>query len=161
MPFLLPSARHKPRTGYPKGGLVAQSETVNDAKTGNARTTTEETSIEDAARTMREADVAILAVIGEDDELIGVITDRDIAIVVAEGLEPSTTTVGERMSDSPVSVGENDDLDAAFQRMLDGNVHRAPVTDDGGHVSGMLEQSDAARHGEGRRAGESGAQSSS
>jgi CBS domain-containing protein len=140
---------------------VAQSETVNDAKTGDARTTTEETSIEDAARTMREADVAILAVIGEDEELIGVITDRDIAIVVAEGLDPASTTVGERMSDSPVSVGESDDLDAAFQRMLTGDVHRAPVTDRGGHVSGMLEQSDAARHGEGRLAGESGAQSSS
>jgi CBS domain-containing protein len=132
---------------------VAQSETVNDAMTGNARTTTEETNIEDAARTMREADVAILAVIGDDQELVGVITDRDIAIVVAEGLDPASTTVGERMSESPVSVGESDDLDAAFQRMLDGDVHRAPVTDDGGHVSGMLEQSDASRHGEGRRAG--------
>jgi CBS domain-containing protein len=120
----------------------------------DARTTTEDTSITDAARTMRDADVAILAVIDDDEELIGVITDRDIAIVVAEGLDADATTVGERMSDSPVSVGENDDLDAAFKRMLDGDVHRAPVTDDGGQVSGMLEQSDAARHGEGRRAGD-------
>jgi CBS domain-containing protein len=119
----------------------------------DARTTTEDTSIADAARTMRDADVAILAVIDDEEELIGVVTDRDIAIVVAEGLDADSTTVGERMSDSPVSVGENDDLDAAFKRMLDGDVHRAPVTDDGGQVSGMLEQSDAARHGEGRRAG--------
>jgi CBS domain-containing protein len=141
---------------------VAQQETVNGAMTGDARTTTEETSIADAARTMRDADVAILAVIDEDEELIGVITDRDVAIVVAEGLNPDSTTVGERMSDSPVSVGESDDLDAAFKRMLDGDVHRAPVTDDDGKVSGMLEQSDAARHGEGRSAGDSGgAQSSS
>jgi CBS domain-containing protein len=140
---------------------VAQSETVYDAMTGKARTTTEETSIEDAARAMRDADVAILAVIADDEELIGVITDRDIAIVVADGLDPAGTTVGERMSDTPVSVDESDDIDAAFQRMLDGDVHRAPVTDKGGHVSGMLEQSDAARHGEGRYAGESDAQSSS
>jgi CBS domain-containing protein len=131
---------------------VAESETVNDAMVNDARTTTEDTSIADAARTMRDADVAILAVIDDDQELVGVITDRDIAIVVAEGLDTDTTTVGERMSDSPVSVGENDDLDAAFKRMLDGDVHRAPVTDEGGQVSGMLEQSDAARHGEGRRA---------
>ncbi|MCW2978206.1 MAG: domain containing protein [Actinomycetia bacterium] len=131
---------------------MAESETVNDAMVNDARTTTEDTSIADAARTMRDADVAILAVIDDDQELVGVITDRDIAIVVAEGLDTDTTTVGERMSDSPVSVGENDDLDAAFKRMLDGDVHRAPVTDEGGQVSGMLEQSDAARHGEGRRA---------
>jgi CBS domain-containing protein len=136
--------------------VAQQQQTVNDAKAQNARTTTEDTSITDAARIMRDADVAIVAVVDTGDELIGVITDRDIAIVVAEGLDPNRTTVGDRMSDTPVSVGENDDLDAAFKRMLDSDVHRAPVTDDGGHVSGMLEQSDADRQGEGRRADSSG-----
>jgi CBS domain-containing protein len=140
---------------------VAQQQTVKDAKADNAETTTEDTSIADAARMMRDAEVAILAVVDAGDELIGVITDRDIAIVVAEGLDTTSTTVGERMSDTPVSVGENDDLDAAFRRMLDGDVHRAPVTDDEGHVSGMLEQSDAVRQGEGRPAGGSGGESSS
>jgi CBS domain-containing protein len=47
------------------------------------------------------------------------------------------------MSDAPVSVGQGDELDTAVQRMIDGGVHRAPVTDDGGHVSGTLEQSGA------------------
>jgi CBS domain-containing protein len=135
---------------------VAQSQTVNEAMTGNALTTTEDTSIADAAEMMRDADVAIIAVVDDDEELIGVITDRDIAIVVAEDLDPGSTTVGDRMSESPVAVGQNEDLDAAFQRMIDGDVHRAPVTDGGGHVSGVLEQSDAERHGEGRRAGSGG-----
>jgi CBS domain-containing protein len=104
---------------------------------------------------MRDADVAIVAVVDDDEELIGVITDRDITIVVADEFDPSTTTVGERMSDSPLSVRQNEDLDAAFERMIEGDVHRAPVTDEGGHVSGVLEQSDAARHGEGRRVADS------
>jgi CBS domain-containing protein len=145
---------------YTKGGLVAQSQTVNDAMMGNALTTTGDTSVADAARMMRDADVAIIAVVDDGDELIGVITDRDIAIVVADELDTSTTTVGDRMSESPVTVGQNEDLDAAFQRMVAGDVHRAPVTDGGGHVSGVLEQSDAARQGEGRRA-DSGSQSGS
>jgi CBS domain-containing protein len=140
---------------------VAHEQTVNDAMVEAAQTTTPDTSIADAARTMRDADVAIVAVIDDDEELIGVITDRDITIVVADEMDTSTTTVGERMSDSPVSVGQNDDLDAAFQRMVEGDVHRAPVTDDGGHVSGVLEQSDAARHGEGRSVEDSGQQSGS
>jgi CBS domain-containing protein len=141
---------------------MAQDQTVNDAMVGSAVTTTEDTSIADAARTMRDADVAIIAVVDdEDEELIGVITDRDITIVVADELDTSMTTVGERMSDSPVSVGQNDDLDAAFQRMVEGDVHRAPVTDSAGHVSGVLEQSDAARHGEGRRVADSGGQGTS
>jgi CBS domain-containing protein len=140
---------------------VAQSQSVNDAMTGNALTTTQDTSIGDAARMMRDADVAIIAVVDADEELIGVITDRDITIVVADELDTSSTTVGDRMSDSPLSVAQNDDLDAAFQRMVEGDVHRAPVTDDGGHVSGVLEQSDAARQGEGRRAGSSSGQGGS
>jgi CBS domain-containing protein len=135
---------------------VAQNETVNDAMVGSALTTTPDVSVADAARLMRDADVAIVAVVDDDEELIGVITDRDITIVVADEFDPSATTVGERMSDSPVSVGQNDDLDTAFERMIEGDVHRAPVTDDGGHVSGVLEQSDAARHGEGRRVADSG-----
>jgi CBS domain-containing protein len=128
---------------------------------GNATTTTEDASIGDVARLMRDADVAIVAVVDDDDELIGVITDRDITIVVADEMDTSTTTAGDRMSDSPVTVGQNDDLDAAFQRMTEGDVHRAPVTDDSGHVSGMLEQSDAARQGEGRSVSGSGGQSAS
>jgi CBS domain-containing protein len=131
--------------------LSQQPQTANDAKTDNANTT-QDASISDAARQMQDAEVAILAVLDDDDALIGVITDRDIAIVVADGLDPDTTTVGERMSDSPISVGQNDDLDTAFRRMVENNVHRAPVTDDDRHVSGMLEQSDAQRHGEGRSA---------
>ncbi|MCW2964419.1 MAG: putative signal-transduction protein with domain [Actinomycetia bacterium] len=137
---------------------MAQEDTVNDAMIGGALTTTADVRIADAARMMRDADVAIIAVVDDDEELIGVITDRDITIVVADELDPSTTRVGERMSDSPVSVGQNDDLDAAFERMLEGDVHRAPVTDEVGHVWGVLEQSDAARHGEGRRVADSGGQ---
>jgi CBS domain-containing protein len=129
---------------------------VNDAMFGGALTTTADVRVAEAARMMRDADVAIIAVVDDDEELIGVITDRDITIVVADELDTSTTTVGERMSDNPVSVGQNDDLDAAFELMLEGDVHRAPVTDEVGHVWGVLEQSDAARHGEGRRVPDSG-----
>ena len=134
---------------------MAQEDSVNDAMFGGALTTTADMRIAEAARMMRDADVAIISVVDDDEELIGVITDRDITIVVADEMDTSRTTVGERMSDSPVSVGQNDDLDAAFERMIEGDVHRAPVTDDGGHVSGVLEQSDAARHGEGRRVADS------
>ena len=134
--------------------MSQQPQTAEEAQTQNA-STTQDASITDAARQMQDADVAILAVLDEDEALIGVITDRDIAIVVADGLDPDTTTVGDRMSDSPVSVGQNDDLDSAFQRMVENDVHRAPVTDDNRQVSGMLEQSDAHRQGEGRSANRS------
>jgi CBS domain-containing protein len=111
-------------------------------------------SVADAARAMRDADVSIIAVVDENDALIGVITDRDIAILaVAEDVDARTATVGDTMSSAPVSVNQGDNLDEAYRRMLNENVHRAPVTDDGQHVAGMLSQSDAAQQGEGRSVG--------
>jgi CBS domain-containing protein len=136
---------------------MAQQQTVRDAMTGGASTISADASVSDAARQMRDEDVSIIAVVDAGDQLLGVITDRDIAIlVVAEGINPDSTAVGDAMSERPVTVGEGDSLDAAFKRMLDGDVHRAPVTDDGGHVSGMLSQADVAREGEGRRVGGTG-----
>jgi CBS domain-containing protein len=136
---------------------MAQQQTVRDAMTGSASTISADASVTDAARQMRDEDVSIIAVVDAGDQLLGVITDRDIAIlVVAEGISPDSTAVSDAMSERPVTVAEGDSLDAAFQRMLEGDVHRAPVTDDGGHVSGMLSQADVAREGEGRRVGGDG-----
>jgi CBS domain-containing protein len=130
---------------------MAQQRTAGEAMT-DAPTIGSEASLTDAARMMRDAEVAMIAVVDDGDTLIGVITDRDLAIaVVAEGIDAEGTSVGDVMS-SPVSVDEGDSLDQAFQRMLDENVHRAPVTD-GNRVSGMLSQNDAAREGEGRPVG--------
>jgi CBS domain-containing protein len=133
--------------------MAQQEQTVRDAMNDSPTTIGPDSSVADAARAMRDADVSIIAVVDDEDTLIGVITDRDIAIaVVAADADPGSTTVGDTMSDTPVSIGEGDSLDRAFQRMLDENVHRAPVTDDEGHVSGTLSQSDASAGGEGQGA---------
>jgi CBS domain-containing protein len=135
---------------------MAKQERVRDAMNNNPRTISADASVSDAARIMQDADVAIVAVLDDNDELIGVITDRDIAlVVVAGGADAEETTVRDAMSERPVSVDEDQSLDEAFQRMLEGNVHRAPVTQDDGRVSGILAQSDAARQGEGRQVGAS------
>jgi CBS domain-containing protein len=132
---------------------MSQEQTVRDAMNDSPQTVGRDTSVRDAARAMRDADVSILAVVDDDDALIGVITDRDIAIlVVAEEADPTTATVGETMS-APISVDQGDNLDEAFRRMLEENVHRAPVTDDDRHVAGMISQADAAHEGEGRSVG--------
>ncbi|MDX6407243.1 MAG: hypothetical protein QOE13_314 [Gaiellaceae bacterium] len=139
---------------------MAQQQTVRDAMSEEARTIGPDASIVDAARLMRDEDVAIIAVVDDESDLIGVITDRDITVlVVAEGIDAETAKVGEAMSDQPVSVGEEDSLDEAFRRMLDANVHHAPVTGSDGHVAGTLSQNDAVREGEGRRADSTGPES--
>jgi CBS domain-containing protein len=134
---------------------MAQEQTVRDAMTENPRTIGADATVSDAARAMRDENVSIIAVVDDSDELIGVITDRDIAIlVVAEEVDANSTRVGDAMSTRPVTVDQDQSLDDAFQRMVEGDVHRAPVTENGGQVSGMLSQSDAERQGEGRRVSE-------
>jgi CBS domain-containing protein len=131
--------------------MSEQQQTVRDAMNGDAPTVNGDASVSEAARLMREADVSIVAVVDDDEQLIGVITDRDIAILVASGADASTITVAERMNAQPVSVDEDQRLDQALQQMMDEGVRRAPVTDDAGHVSGTLSQQDGAGGGEARQ----------
>jgi CBS domain-containing protein len=135
---------------------MAQEQTVRDAMTGNPRTISPDATVSEAARAMREEDISIIAVVDDNEELVGVITDRDIAILVVAGeMDANRTRIGDAMSDQPVTVDQDQNLDDALQRMVESDVHRAPVTENG-HVSGMLSQANAEQQGEGRRVGESG-----
>jgi CBS domain-containing protein len=135
--------------------MAEQQQKVRDAMTDDTPTISPDASVADAARMMRDTDVAILTVVDESEQLIGVITDWDITIVVAAEADASSTTVGQAMSEQPISVEQDQSLDEALQRMVDQGVHRAPVTDEGGHVSGTLSQDDATTQGERRSDGES------
>jgi CBS domain-containing protein len=69
---------------------------VRDAMTPNPRTIAGGASVVDAARIMEQADVGAIPVVDSDDILVGIITDRDIAVrVVAAGRDPRSTTVAD------------------------------------------------------------------
>jgi CBS domain-containing protein len=87
--------------------------------------------IVEAASAMRDADVGdVLVVRGKD--LIGIVTDRDIAVrVVAGGRDPESTTVGEVSSGSVTAVSPDDDIDHAISLMRDNALRRLPVVEAG------------------------------
>jgi CBS domain-containing protein len=91
---------------------------------------------------MHDEHVGCLVVVEESDGEafpVGVLTDRDIAIeVVAFGLDPSTITAGDVMSQQPVLVEEDDDLLDALAHMRERGVRRLPVVRPDGALSGML-----------------------
>jgi CBS domain-containing protein len=69
---------------------------VREIMTGEVTCVAETDTVADAAAKLRDLSVGALPICGEDDRLKGVITDRDIAVqVVAEGLDPASTTVSE------------------------------------------------------------------
>lgn len=90
--------------------------------------------ITDVARLMKENDTGVIPVVDDVDtkSLVGVITDRDIAVrVVAAGLDPATARVGEFMTEEPECITSTTDLKEAAETMAELQVHRLPVVDDG------------------------------
>jgi len=111
-------------------------------------------SVAYAAKMMRDEDVG-LAPIVEGDKLIGMLTDRDIAIrVVAEGRNPDQVTVSEVASKQVVTIDPQQDLDEALRIMAKHQVRRLAVVEEDGKLVGVVAQADVAREGDDSQSGE-------
>jgi CBS domain-containing protein len=98
-----------------------------------------------AAKMMRDEDVGAAPIV-EGDRLMGMLTDRDIAIrVVAEGKDPESTLVRDVMSTRTITIEADTDLSEALRMMAEHQVRRLPVADDEGHLLGIVAQADVAR----------------
>ena len=111
---------------------------VSEAMTRDVRVATPGQSIRDVARIMAEIDAGAMPV-GENDRLVGMITDRDIAIRgVAQGKGPDTP-VREIMSDSKVLYCfEDDDLNDVAKNMGSEQVRRLPVVNKDKRLVGIV-----------------------
>jgi len=102
-----------------------------------------EMSIGEAAIQMRDGDFGMLPV-GEDDRMIGTISDRDIAIrAIAEGKD-SETKVRDVMSDGIAWAYEDDSVDKAVKIMSERQVRRLPVVDRDKRLVGIVALGDFA-----------------
>ena len=102
-------------------------------------------SISDAAKLMAKIDAGILPV-GENDRLVGMITDRDIAIrAVAEG-KPPTTKVRDIMSEEVIYCFDDQDLEEVAQNMSQMKVRRMPVVNREKRLVGIISLGDLARN---------------
>ena len=101
-------------------------------------------SLSDAARKMREADVGAI-VVEDDGKIRGLITDRDIAIrAVAQGRDPNTTRVVDICSTELTTLSPNDDVDRAIDMMRKKAIRRVPVVDASNQAVGILSLGDLA-----------------
>lgn len=121
---------------------------VHDIMTRDVACCTRESSIRDAARLMSDHDCGSLPVV--DDlgrrQIVGVVTDRDLAMrAVAQGRGPETP-VGQVMSDDPRCCTPEMDVDQVEAMMAEQQLRRIPVVDDEGMCVGMVAQADLARH---------------
>jgi CBS domain-containing protein len=116
---------------------------VRDAMTADPRSIGKSVSVVEAARLMREQDIGSLP-ITDDEQLVGMITDRDITMrVVAEAADPQATTVEDVYSRDLISVEPDNDLDEALRLMARHQVRRLPVVENG-RLVGIVAQADIA-----------------
>lgn len=117
---------------------------VREAMTRDVRIATPDQTIHDAARIMAECDVGALPV-GEEDRLVGMITDRDIAVrAVAQGKSPDTTKVREIMSPDVKYCFEDEEISEVAQNMGIVQVHRLPVVNQEKRLVGIVALADIA-----------------
>ena len=126
---------------------------VSETMTRDIRVARPDQSIREAADTMRETDIGALPV-RDGDRLIGVITDRDIAIrAVAEGKSPDTT-VREIMTEKVCYCYDDQDIEEVTRNMADIQVRRLPVLNRDKRLVGILSLGDIAISPDGQEAGE-------
>ena len=103
---------------------------VREIMTPDPRTLPMTATVGQAAETMRLIDAGTVLVADETERLVGIVTDRDIAIrAVAEGKDPGTTLVGDISSPYPATVSPTTSVREAVKLMRQHDVRRLPVVE--------------------------------
>jgi CBS domain-containing protein len=117
---------------------------VGDVMEREVKLANPDDNVQQAARMMREADVGVLPV-GEGDRLVGMVSDRDIAMrLAAEGRDPVRTKVRDVMSSDVRYVYEDEDLEHVAENMAEQQVRRLPVMNRDKRLIGIVSLGDIA-----------------
>ena len=126
---------------------------VKEVMTKTVERVPPETPLREVAQKMKDADVGAIPVY-EGDRLIGMVTDRDIAIrAVAGGKDPDKTSAKESMSEGVYYCYEDDDTKKAAEKMSAEKVRRLVVLNRDKRLVGMVSLGDLAAQSDSRVAG--------
>src|SRR4029079_19630037 len=112
---------------------------------------TPETSLADADPLMKNENIGVVPVVDAEGSrrLVGILTDRDIAIrAVAEGRDGATTSVGHVMTSDVRTSAPDDSVNDVMALMGSEQVRRIPIVDDRGDLVGIIAQADIVLEGE-------------
>jgi CBS domain-containing protein len=116
---------------------------IKDVMSRDVQVISPDATIAEAARSMRDGDFGMMPV-GEDDRMVGAISDRDIAVrAVAEGLD-GKTKVREVMSDGIHWVYDDESTERAAQVMAQHQIRRLPIVNRDKRLVGIVALGDVA-----------------
>ena len=118
---------------------------AQDIMSRNPSYVTPDTTLVEAARLMKTENVGVIPVVDTADSrrLVGVVTDRDIAIrAVAEGRDGASTSVGHIMTSQVRTTGPDASVNDVMELMGREQVRRIPIVDDRGMLVGIIAQAD-------------------
>ena len=104
-----------------------------------------EQTARDAAQVMRDRDCGCVPIVDDAGTVIGIITDRDLAVRAIALGKDSNTSLSELMTSGAASCGADDDLRDVEQKMAELQVRRIPIVDASGRCLGIISQADIAR----------------
>lgn len=121
---------------------------VAEVMSTDVRVANPEDTVQQATRLMRDEDTGVLPV-GEGDRLVGMLTDRDVAVrLVAEGKDPAHTKVREVMTQEVRYAFEDEELDRVADNMAEQQLRRLPVVNRQKRLVGIVSLSDIGRKGQ-------------
>jgi CBS domain-containing protein len=121
---------------------------IQDIMTRDPACVTPEATAREAAQVMLREEVGLVPVVEKDGSkrLVGVVTDRDLAIrCVAEGKDGSCSVRDVMSSDSLATCRQSDDVDTLMGAMRSEKVRRIPIVDERGGLVGIVSQADIVR----------------
>jgi CBS domain-containing protein len=127
--------------------------TVNEVMTHDPRALTPESTVEEAARFMRDDDVGSLPLV-EGSKCIGTVTDRDIVLRVVAESRTLDTPVREIAAKQLVTIDPQQPVHEAMRLMAEHQLRRLPVCDEDGRLVGIVAQADVARYASPEQTGE-------
>ena len=93
-------------------------------------------SLQEIANTMRDENLGDVIIV-EDEKPVGIVTDRDIALAVADNTDVSDVTAEDVMTENPTTISEDAEAVDLPEKMAEGKVRRIPVVDADGNLTGI------------------------
>lgn len=119
---------------------------VADVMTSRVKSCPALATLNDAANVMWEHDCGWVPIIDHEEQVIGVVTDRDIAMAsYTQGRALYDIPIQSVSSKKIVACEADDTISLALKRMRDAKIHRMPVVDSAGKLVGLISLSDVAR----------------